>query len=53
MKLKEFNKFGDTSFRIADQVTAFINVANFLFRLSNEKNDTKYDNNYLSDRFIE
>lgn len=53
MKLKEFNKFGDTSFRIADQATAFINVANFLFRLSNEKNDNKYDNNYLSDRFIE
>ncbi len=50
MKISNFNKLGDTSFRYGNQVLGYINVLNFLYSISEER--TNFDIRELDLKYI-
>lgn len=50
---KEFNKIGDTSYRVGSQITGYVNLANFLISKNEENNSSILDLDKLDDEFKE
>lgn len=48
---KNFNKIGDTAYRVGSQITGYVNFANFL--ISTSKNNNILDTNVLDQQFKE